>query len=319
VINKEETQKNVTNKIIRLVIICLISVSLLVGVIQSQSDFSKLANTILSVNIFWFLLSDLPYFLQSLLMTYRLKLCFRRVGVELPFKGALVSHLSGMFFSNFSAGRIGYLTTAFSVRTELDKSLGVVTTISAIDAIAKGFMAGITITIFSMLFFSYNFALLGLFFSMFWIEAGILFLFYVWKDIELFEKIIDKIPKVGGELVTFIRSWKKSIKQLKSLSLVIFLIFVSGLVFRGLEWSILARACGFELPILFAMLLHPILTILRLIPITFSGLGVFELAIISLLPQYPNANLIAFGILDMINNALVVDIFGLIPFVRRRF
>jgi len=302
-------------KIVRFAVVFIISITVLLGVIESRSSLSEFARTMLSVNLFLFFLSNAPYFIQALIMGLRLKMCFQKLGIKITFKNALLSHLAGMFFSDFSMGRTGYLAAALPVESSINLSLGVVSTTIAVDAIFKGVMGGICILIFSILFFQYEYTLTAIAVSIFMAGGGMLFMLYVWKDVDLLERISVKIPIFGQRLALFLKEWRKSIKDLESFVLVLFVFPLVGLVLRGLEWSILASACGFQLSVLLAMLLHPMLTILRLIPFTLSGLGVFEFALITLLPQYPESSLIAFGILDMINNAFV-DAMGL-PFMKK--
>jgi len=294
-----------TEKIVRFAIVFIISITVLLGVIESRSSLFEFTRALLSVNIFFFFLSDVPYLIQALIMSLRLKMCFQRVGIKITFKNAFFSHLAGMFFSDFSMGRTGYLAAALPVETRINVSLGVVSTTIAADAIFKGVMGGICILIFSILFFQYEYALTAVAVSIFMAGGGILFLLYVWRDIDLLERISVKIPIFGQRLAIFLKEWRGSIKDLESFIPVLFLFPLVGLILRGFEWSILASACGFHLSVPLAMLLHPMLTILRLIPFTLSGLGVFEFALVTLLPQYSESNLIAFGILDMINNAFV--------------
>ena len=302
---------------VRFVIASLISITVLFGVIESYASLSKFAEAILSVNLFLFFLSDLPYFIQALTMGLRLKLCFQKIGIKISFKNAFLSHLTGMFFSNFSMGRTGYLAASLPVETGFDKSLGVVSTTIAIDAIFKGFAGGLSIIIFSFIFFPYEFTWVGIAVSVLMAGGGALFLLYIWKDITLLEDIVKKIPRFGDKLLTFLEGWKKSIRELKGFALVIFMFPCIGLILRGFEWCILSQACGFYLSVPLAMLLHPMLTILRLIPVTLSGLGVFEFALISILPEYPKASLMVFGILDMVNNAFV-DALGLLALKGRK-
>jgi len=302
--NSDKPAKS-TEKIVRFAVVFIISIAVLLSVIKSRSSLSEFARTILSVNIFLFFLSNVPYFIQALIMGLRLKICFQKLGTKITFKNALLSHLTGMFFSNFSMGRTGYLAAALPVETRINVSLGVVSTTIAVDAIFKGVMGGVCILIFSILFFQYEYTLTAIAVSTFMAGGGILFLLYVWKDVDLLERISVKIPIFGQRLAIFLKEWRESIRDLESFVPALFAFPLVGLILRGFEWSILASACGFQLSVPLAMLLHPMLTILRLIPFTLSGLGVFEFALITLLPQYPESNLIAFGILDMINNAFV--------------
>jgi len=299
-----------TEKIVRFAVVFIISIAVLLGIIESRSSLPELARTMLSVSIFLFFLSNVPYFIQALIMSLRLKMCFQKLGTKITFKNAFLSHLAGMFFSNFSMGRTGYLAAALPVESRINVSLGVVSTTIAVDAIFKGVMGGVCILIFSIIFFQYEYTLAAIAVATFTAGGGILFLLYVWKDVDLLERISVKIPIFGQRLAIFLKEWRESIKDLESFVPVLFVFPLVGLILRGFEWSILASACGFQLSIPLAMLLHPMLTILRLIPFTLSGLGVFEFALITLLPQYPESSLIAFGILDMINNAFV-DAIGL--------
>jgi hypothetical protein len=56
-------------------------------------------------------------------------------------------------------------------------------------------------------------------------------------------------------------------------------------------------------------MIHPLLTLTELIPITVNGLGLFELTLIALFPALGPAKLVAFGLLDMVNNS-PVNVFG---------
>jgi uncharacterized membrane protein YbhN (UPF0104 family) len=303
-------------KIARYALVSFISIAVLLGVIEKRSSLLEFIQALLSVNVPLFFLSNVPYFIQALIMGLRLKMCFERLGKKITFKNAFLSHLSGMFFSDFSMGRTGYLAAALPVDASLNLSLGVVSTTIAVDAIFKGVAGGVAIFIFSILFFQYEYSLAAIAVSAFMAGGGIIFLLYVWREINLLERVSAKIPVIGGRLATFLKEWRASIKSLKGFVPFLFVFPTLGLILRGFEWSILASACGFQLSVSMAMLLHPMLTILRLIPFTLSGLGVVELALITLLPQYPAANLITFGILDMINNAFV-DAVGL-PILRKK-
>lgn len=80
---------------------------------------------------------------------------------------------------------------------------------------------------------------------------------------------------------------------------------------RGAEWSILGYAVGINLSFITWLMLHPLLSIVRLIPITVTGLGVFELTFIMLFPEIDAAKQVTFGMLDMVNNSFV-DAIGLL-------
>ena len=213
--NSDKPAKS-TEKIVRFAVVFIISIAVLLSVIKSRSSLSEFARTILSVNIFLFFLSNVPYFIQALIMGLRLKICFQKLGTKITFKNALLSHLTGMFFSNFSMGRTGYLAAALPVETRINVSLGVVSTTIAVDAIFKGVIGGVCILIFSILFFQYEYTLTAIAVSTFMAGGGILFLLYVWKDVDLLERISVKIPIFGQRLAIFLKEWRESIRDLES-------------------------------------------------------------------------------------------------------
>ena len=213
--NNGKTAKN-AEKIARFIIVFFISIVVLLGVIERRSSLFELVQTLLSINIILFFLSNAPYFVQALIMGFRLKLCFEKVGTKITFKNAFFSHLAGMFFSDFSMGRTGYLAAALPIESNINLSLGVVSTTVAVDAIFKGVTGGICILIFSILFFRYEYTLMAIAVSTFMAGGGILFLLYVWKDVDLLERISVKIPIFGQRLALFLKEWRKSIKELES-------------------------------------------------------------------------------------------------------
>jgi len=112
---------------------------------------------------------------------------------------------------------------------------------------------------------------------------------------------VTKIPCLGGYLDDFVNSGY----LVKGVAPKILGVAIIGWLLRGFEWMLLFYACGIQLPYMTAFLLHPLLTIIRMIPFTFSGMGVLEFTLIKLFPSYPPENLVMFGLLDMVNNMLI--------------
>lgn len=260
------------------------------------------------ISIPFLILSDLPYFIQTLLYGYRLKRGLNEAGFPITFKKVYWSHLFGMLCSNFLFGKLGYFGASLSLKKELgySESTGVISAIQGLDLIVKGFAALSGLLVLSMI--------IGVTGLHFWVSivigifivSGILFLIFMWREEPPFGLEVSKIPFFGK----FLDSFRKSGFMVRNIAFEIIGFSIVGWFLRGVEWLILSYACGIDFSFIICFFLHPLLTIIRMIPITFSGLGALELTLIVLFPSIAPEKLVLFGILDMINNVFV-DIIAL--------
>ncbi|MEM3745205.1 MAG: lysylphosphatidylglycerol synthase domain-containing protein [Candidatus Bathyarchaeia archaeon] len=292
----------------RFLLSVIVSVIILVFLFLNFLEFKEFLDAMLSVNFLLFLASDIPYVIQALLMGYRLSWAMNKSGAKTSLTDGFIAHLFGMLGSDFSVGRFGYLASSLPLKSKLAGNLGVVSTLVVVDVIAKAIFSIIS-ALFFICFLRLEISPFLFAFAALIIFIGILF-FAIAKSPKLMI-FISKIPIIGRRILPYYQDFRSSLESLKSGLFFLFIFPVLGWILRGCEWIILGYAVGIYFPFHVWLMLHPILSLTRLIPITAAGLGIFELTFIALFPNLEPAKQVTFGLLDMVNNSLV-DIFGLL-------
>lgn len=289
-----------------------VSIIILIFLFLNFLDFKRFLDAMLSVNFLLFLASDIPYVIQALLMGYRLSWAMNKSGAKTSLADGFIAHLFGMLGSDFSIGRFGYLVSSLPLKSRLAGNLGVVSTLVVVDVIAKAIFSMIS-AFFFICFFRLEISPFLFAFATLIIFIGILF-FIIAKSPKIMA-FISKIPLMGKKLLPYYQEFRSSLESLKSELLFLFIFPVLGWILRGCEWFILGYAVGIDFPFHVWLMLHPLLSLTRLIPITAAGLGMFELTFIMLFPGLDSAKQVTFGLLDMVNHSLV-DVFGLLSLWR---
>lgn len=297
-------QKN----LIRAILSAGLSLAILYFVFFKFIDIKKFREILVQISLPFLIASDIPYFIQTILYSYRLKMGLNSAGLRVQWGRAYWSHLFGMFWSNFAFGKLGYFAAALPLRREiqLSESTGVISAIQTIDLAVKGFAAFLGLTAISQMVETSKIRLLALILSLGFFVLGTTFITLLWRERLPFNIELSKIPFVGENLVRF----KRSGFMVKGVASKIVIIAIFGWLLRGIEWYALSHSCGIYFPFTLCFFLHPLLTIIRMIPITFSGLGIMEFTLITLFPSVSPEKLVIFGLLDMVNN-MFIDVFSL--------
>ena len=291
----------------RSVLAILVSICLIAFIFWRILNFQEFVVALFQVSIPLFFASDIPYLIQAGLMGCRLSWAMNKSGVKTCWKESFFIHLFGMFGSDFSAGRVAYLSASLLFKSGLAGSLGTLLTLVIVDGIVKAGLAVASVLYLSgFLGLSVGPALLLFPFS---VIAGGGILFSVLIN-QRFVKLMAKLPFIGKSIVPYYVQFKTALESLKSSLLYLACFTFIGWFLRGCEWYILGQAVGISFSFLTWLMLHPIITFVRMVPVTINGLGIFELTLIGLFPSTSSSKLVAFGILDMINNVFI-DIFGL--------
>lgn len=291
-----------------------VSIFILYILFSKFLNFEEFLTALSSVSILLFLASDIPYLIQAVLMGYRLSWAMRRSGVEAGWKDSFFAHLFGMLGSDFSVGRTGYLLSSLPFKSKLAGNIGVVSALTVIDVIAKAIFGTIS-AVFLIYLFGLSINPVLFLFAATVFLGGIMFFTLIASQKSI--KIVSKIPLLGKKILPYYQDFRSSLESLRGSLLFLFIFPLLGWLLRGLEWNILGYAVGINFPFHIWLMLHPLLTLVRLIPVTVTGLGVFEATLIVLFPEINPETLAVFGILDMINNSLV-DMFGLFSLWRMR-
>lgn len=264
-------------------------------------DVETFIEKLSSISVPLLIASDIPYLIQSLLYGYRLQIGLREAGVRVPYRQAYWSHLFGMFWSNFALGKLGYFAAAFPLRKNANifDSTGVISAIQSLDLAVKGTAAIIGLMFLSQIMEIQEVRFWAMIMSVVFVIVGIAVLSVLWFGKSIIK--VENMPLLGKYLIGFMDSGF----LVRGAAYKILGLAIVGWLLRGIEWLLLFYACGIKLPFLTAFLLHPLLTIIRMIPFTFSGVGVLEFTLIKLFPSYPPENLVMFGLMDMMNNMII--------------
>lgn len=206
-----------------------------------------------------------------------------------------------MFWSNFALGKLGYFAAALPLRkhTAISDSTGVISAIQGLDLAVKGTAAIIGLWYLSQIVEIQEIRFWAFAMSIGFVIIGTATLALLWFGKSIIN--VSKIPYLGDYLVNFVNSGY----LVRGAAPKILGMAIIGWFLRGFEWMILFYACGIQIPYTTAFLLHPLLTIIRMVPFTFSGMGVLEFTLIQIFPNIPPEQLIIFGLLDMINNMII--------------
>jgi hypothetical protein len=302
----------VNNK--RYVLSIILSVVILALVFWKVLSLGDFVGALLMVSIPLFFAADIPYGFQAILMGYRLKWAMNNSGENVTLTDATLAHLLGMFGSDFSVGRSAYLSASLPFNSELAGNVGVVSATIVVDTVTKAVLAVIS-AIYFIGFFGLSVNPVLILFAIAVIVGGVLFAILIFNPKSI--SIVAKIPYLGKLVMPYYVQFKTAFDKLKG-NILIFAVFpLVGWVLRGAEWYILGLAVGVHLSFFTWFMIHPLLTLVELIPVSVNGIGFFELTLIGLFPELSAAKLVTFGLLDVINNT-PVNVFGFLSLKRMK-
>lgn len=285
---------------------------LLLIVIIYLLDFSSLRATLLEIKLRYLLLSIVAYIVMTVTLAYRLFFVLRKIGVKISFKDVFWSHTFGMLIANVNpAGKVGYLSSIPLLsrygKFEQKDALAIVLGIQSIELLVKAILAALSITFFmhfsGVEIISHGESLLPAIIG----TASIVLLGVIGISILWFKPYwLEDVPVVSN-----IAGYWNTIPILKSLFWQITLISLVCWLFRGVEWYSIGLSIGSSLPFITYLVMHPLLTAVRFIPLTPSSLGIFEMTVIwgmGSLGFTPEMGFM-FALIDRFDN--IVDIFSI--------
>jgi hypothetical protein len=217
-----------------------------------------------------------------------------------------------MFLSQITPGRTGYLYTPYSLAKKEGKSIsamvGLISLVQGLMIAAKIFVVALALIYFSFLFEIPNYLFLS-FLTPILALAIIIFFLYSNKS----KKLLSKIPvlRKGAKYLELMQEAVKNVSKKVALEMVI--LDLIGWLFYGLQFFLLTNVLGVSLSFLTCLMLQPLITVILLIPISPTGLGLAEsesALIFSLLGLELGIG-VAFLLLFRINSILV-DSIGII-------
>jgi uncharacterized protein (TIRG00374 family) len=244
----------------------------------STIDYRLTLSILSSLDIRFIFLAGLCYFLNNLLMAYRIKRILFALGENIRFRLVFFSHMAGMLLSDFTPARSGYLYVAFALNKRdvpLEKGMSTITSTYLYDLTFKMIVA----ILGAYFIYSYLFAdRLGsaIIITFLLILGVILGYFIIMYPGERIRKFLQK-----RELFRRILVFGEQSHSIQKYAGFILTITFMGWVLRGLQWYLIVLSMHqvFLKP-LDALLLNPLLTLFSLVPLTPAGWGIQEAGIV---------------------------------------
>ena len=237
------------------------------------------------------LLAFLPYFLINVLFTIRIMRVLHRQGIRATFGKTLLAQYSGMLTSDVTPGRSGYLLTPLYLKNQkidTSASLSCIMGIQSIEFLVKVIGGALAlIFLFNRTSFLPQLVWIGS------IGIGLMLLgSFALAAIIWSPRTAALIRRIAGWklLAQFTRGMMAKLDQFgenaaKTRSAIpeILAITVLSWVLKGFEWYFLGLAVGItNVGWLGFFLLHPLLTAFGFVPLTPSGIGFQEGAIVGI-------------------------------------
>ncbi|MFY9799638.1 MAG: flippase-like domain-containing protein, partial [Methanoregula sp.] len=255
-------------------IVAIAILLLLVNTVDYNLTLSLLTN----LDIRFILLAGICYFLNNLLMAYRIKKILFALGENIRFRLVFFSHMAGMLLSDFTPGRSGYLYVALALNKRdvpLDKGMSTITSTYLYDLTFKMIVAILgAFFIYSYIFAErLSYAAIITFLLILGVITGYFIIMYPGERIRKFLQKREFLKKIllFGEQSHSIQKYAAFILS----------ITLAGWILRGLQWYLIVLSMHqIFLKPLDALLLNPLLTLFSLMPLTPAGWGIQEAGIV---------------------------------------
>ncbi len=252
-------------------------------------------NTVVTVitktNPMYFLLAFLAYFLINVLFTVRIIRVLKRQGIKATFGRTLLAHYSGMLTSDVTPGRSGYVLTPIYLKNqniETSASLSCVLGIQSIEFLVKVIGGALAlIYLFNQAIFTREVLWIGAIGVGLMLLGGFALAAIIWSP-----RAAAIIRKIAGWrfLARFTKGIMGKLEEfgenaMKTRSVIPEITVISTLswVLKGFEWYFLGLAVGItNIGWLGFFLMHPLITAFGFVPLTPSGIGFQEGAIVGI-------------------------------------
>ena len=269
--------------------------------IISNADLIKISETLGKMNVFYLALFFPLSFLAVILKALKWKFLIKSYGVDYKLKKSMSAWLAGFSMGMITPGRVGDFSRAYYLKQDKGLSFGKSLTTVIIDRImdvsALFFFATVGLLAFATLYISTGFMLIAIvFMSVIFMSV----IFFITK-----KNTVQKIFKpffmrfVPGSYKQKIRpgfhdfySGLDFIFKNKGLLLVSIFLSIAALLISIIQYFLLSLAIGTDIGFGFFLFVAPIVMLLDTLPISFSGVGtreaalIFFLSFLSLSPEF---------------------------------
>jgi uncharacterized protein (TIRG00374 family) len=280
--------KDSSRRILR-VLLQIVSMAVILGALLWYVGVGSLYTTLRGIKLNFLCVSFLAYFGINLLFTVRLRRVLKREGVKTSFGKTLLAQYAGMLTSDVTPGRSGYILTPIYLRDQgipTSVSLSGVLGIQSVEFLVKVLGGSLAVIFlvrtvnFSLEMFAV--ALLGIGLML---TGAVLLAALTWSEkvIGLFNRIAGSrfLARFAGGLVVKLEQYRTNATKTRQAIPEIASITGMCWILKGFEWYFLGLALGItQIGWLGFFLLHPLVTALGFVPLTPSGIGFQEGAIV---------------------------------------
>jgi uncharacterized protein (TIRG00374 family) len=277
-----------SGKMLRFLLQIVVMVVIIVALLWYVGINSLLA-ILSSIKMEYLIAAFLAYFGINLLFAVRLKRVLGREGVRASLGRTLLAQYAGMLTSDVTPGRSGYFLTPVYLMDQnvpTSVSLSGILGIQTIEFLFKVFGG-----VLALVFLVKTASLSGTLFvvgvvGVVLMLAGAVFLAALsWSKrvISFFNRIARSrfLARFAGGLIGKLEEYKQGAVKTRKAIPEIALLTLSCWILKGFEWYFLGLALGItQIGWLGFFLLHPLVTALGFVPLTPSGIGFQEGAIV---------------------------------------
>jgi uncharacterized protein (TIRG00374 family) len=246
--------------------------------------------TLAGVDLYLLFLAIVFLFIMYLVMVMRQWIILRDLGVNAEFIGLLRMHFVGMFLSDFTPARAGYLATAYGMNRQLGIDEGK-STVAVVGVQIYDFLLKVVAGTLGLFYILNTFLRLDNGYLLF-IGAVVVLAMTVFMSLLMFSNkflrmfaFSTRLPIVGNFSAKILGIFEKAqahsdvlIRKSPELLVLLALSWMS----KALSWYFVAKSLGITITapiheVVGYMFLQPILTILEFLPTpTLAGLGLSE-------------------------------------------
>ncbi len=288
-------------------------------------DMMKILDLLGRMRMDYVLLSIALLVPVMLLRGEKWRMIIKSYGIEYDLLRSTKAWISGFFIGIITPGRIGDLSRAYYLKKDKDvtmgRSLTTVVVARLLDVATLFLLACIGLVIIASSYIAAGemlFYVIGLFIAFI---AGVLLLARKGFTRTILRPLfIRLLPAKYQDLISRVfHDFYGGIDQMSRYRIAS--AFITGLVAWSImiyQYQIMALALGLELPYLFLFAIVPITALLDAIPITFSGIGTRDAALIFFLSMLSvNAEAaISYSLLILFVNYIIVGFAGLLLWIR---
>lgn len=280
-------------------------------------DLSKVGESFLKIN-HYFILGMLIYWITVIMRAFRWKMIVNSYGIEFSIKDATKGWLTGFSIGLITPGKVGDLGRAYYLRGKenIGKSITTVVADRIFDIIILFILSVIGLTYFVMFYVDDLYLLIGtyMFFALF-VFALIVFSKKEFSSFIIrpfYKRVVPenkkgKLKSVYDDFYTGVNLILKNKKMLAMVSFFTLIIWAMIIYYLLLFSEMLGLGASYT----YFFMVFPIITLVLTLPISFSGLGTKDAAIIfffSYIGIGPEAA-ISFSLIHLLSDYLI-GVFG---------